>query len=225
MTRLVRIDDFPHGDKRLFFRGDGQRYRTLVSQTLEIFEKNSIDYILGVTPMLFQIGDIDFLNKNVKRGKCVYHGFTHGWERDWSTITSCWPTGGEFSGLSEEQIEERYIKTIEIMRQIDSFDHDHFIAPFNCYNQELLNFLKNTPTKIIHTSDEFWESYGLSQLQYYNMKPEVSKYKVTYDDADKVINNLSDSSQITLHWCYDAQRPSWQKDYQNLCDKINEATQ
>ena len=220
MTRLIRIDDFPHGDKRLFFSGDQFRYRQLVKQALSVFEENSVDYILGVSPMLFQPGDIEFLNQNVKKGKCVYHGFTHGWERDWASITSSWPTGGEFSGLSVADISERYNKTIADMRQISRFSHEHFIAPFNCYTQELLDFLKNTPTKFIHTSDEFWDEYGLSSLEYYDMIPEVSKFGVTYDYANKVIGNLKDESQITLHWCYDAQSPNWLEDYTRLCKEL-----
>ena len=221
MKRIVRIDDFPHGDLAMFSRGDYMYYRQKVAAGLEIFEKNDIPYILGASALLFQPGDIEFLNSIVKKGKVVLHGFNHGWNLPWDKITSFWKDGGEFFNLSTEDISERYERSVEILKNVKSFSEEDFIAPFNCYTQQLLDFLKDTPVKRIHTSDEFWESYGLNKMEYYSMTPVVSKFKVTYDDAHKVINHLGDPSQITLHWCYDAQRPNWLSDYQKLSDKIN----
>jgi hypothetical protein len=220
--RLVRIDDFPHGDKRMFLSGDHYQYRQKVRHALGIFEREGVPYILGASPLLFQQGDIEFLNSVVKEGKVVLHGFTHGWERPWERITSFWRSGGEFADLLIENISERYHKSLEIMNQVDSFSEEDFIAPFNCYNQTLLDFLKDTPVKRLHTSDEFWEPYGLDKMEYHSIVPIVSKFKVTYGDVDEVIKNLHDPSQITLHWCYDAQKKDWLLNYQLLCDKIIE---
>ena len=218
--RLIRIDDFPHGDLAMFQRYDHRFYRQKVSDALGIFEEKEVPYILGATPLIFQKGDIDFLNSVIKKGKVVMHGFTHGWELPWHNITSYWKDGGEFANLSYKEVAKRYNKAIAIMKQVDSFSEEDFIAPFNCYTQTLLDFLKDTPVQRIHTSDEFWEPYGLDKLEYYSMTPVISKFKITYDDADKVINNLNDPSQITLHWCYDAQKSNWLYNYQNLCDRI-----
>jgi hypothetical protein len=220
MKRIVRIDDFPHGDLSMFSRGDHMYYRQKVAAGLEVFEKNDIPYILGTSALLFQSGDVEFLNSTVKKGKVVLHGFNHGWNLPWDKITSFWRGGGEFFNLSTDDISERYHQSVEILKNVKSFSEEDFIAPFNCYTQELLDFLKNTPVKRIHTSDEFWESYGLDKMEYYSMTPVISKFKVTYDDAHKVVNHLDDPSQITLHWCYDAQRPNWLSEYQTLCTEI-----
>jgi hypothetical protein len=220
MARLIRIDDFPHGDLAMFHSGDINFYREKVYAALNIFENNDVPYILGASPLLFRHGDIEFLNSVVKNGKVVLHGFTHGWELPWDRITTFWKDGGEFANLSLTEIKDRYEKSISIMKQIKSFSEEDFIAPFNCYTQTLLDFLKDTPVRRIHTSDEFWEIYGLNKMNYYCIEPIVSKFKVTYDDADKVIHNLKDPSQLTLHWCYDAKRPSWLMDYHKLCEEI-----
>ena len=215
--RLIRIDDFPHGDLKMFMGGDKFLYRQKINDALTIFEDNDVPYILGASPLLFKEGDIEFLNSVVDCGKVVLHGFTHGWEKPWDEITSFWRDGGEFAGLTIEDIAERYQQAIQTMKQIDSFSEEDFIAPFNCYNQLLLDFLKDTPVKRIHTSDEFWEPYELN-----NMEPIISKFGVTYDYVDKVIENLDDPSQITLHWCYDRRDVNWLHNYQLLCDKIKE---
>jgi hypothetical protein len=220
MARVIRIDDFPHGDYAMFFAGDIRLYREKVRAALRVFEANKVPYILGASPLLFQDGDAEFLNSVVKEGKVVLHGFTHGWELPWDRITTFWKDGGEFANLSISETEERYQKSLSIMKRVESFSEEDFIAPFNCYTQALLDFLKDTPVKRIHTSDEFWEPYGLDKMEYYSMEPVVSKFKVTYDDAHRVIHNLDDPSQITLHWCYDSQRSSWLADYQKLCDEI-----
>ena len=47
MKRLVRIDDFPHGDLAMFLRGDYMYYRQKVASGLEVFERNDIPYILA----------------------------------------------------------------------------------------------------------------------------------------------------------------------------------
>jgi hypothetical protein len=222
MKRIVRIDDFPHGDLAMFLRSDKTSYRGKVQLALEVFERNEVPYILGASPLLFQPGDVEFLNSIVRKGRVVLHGFNHGWHLPWENITSFWKHGGEFCNLSIENITVIYAESMKIMENVKAFSEKDFIAPFNCYTQELLDFLKDTPVERVHTSDEFWESYGLDKMEYHSMTPVVSKFKITYDDADKVIENLEDPSQITLHWCYDAQRSSWLDDYQRLCDKINE---
>ena len=43
MSRLIRIDDFPHGDKNLFYNFHENYYRQIIKPAIDIFEKNKID--------------------------------------------------------------------------------------------------------------------------------------------------------------------------------------
>ena len=219
--RSVRIDDFPHGDLRLFATRDGNRYRGLVETTLNTFEQYEVPYILGATPQLLQAGDIEFLNSIVKKGKVVMHGFTHGWDYpDWHNIVDCWEHGGEFASYTRERIEQSYVHGLHILKEIDSFCEEDFIPPFNCYNQELLDVLKETNVKRIHGCDKEWDKYGYDNLNHYDIEPVISKFGATYSDANVVIKNLDDPSQITLHWCYDCERVGWEDDYHSLCKEL-----
>ena len=221
MTRLVRIDDFPHGDLRLFSIGECNTYRETVAKTVRVFEQYDVPYILGATPMLLQEGDVDFLNEVVTKGKVVMHGFTHGWDfPDWANIVSCWEHGGEFANYSKEKIEEYYSVGLTMLRKVKNFCEEDFIPPFNCYTQTLLDVLKDTNVKRIHGCDKEWNSYNYNKLNHYHMEPIVSKYGVTYSDANVVVNNLDDPSQLTLHWCYDAHRAGWEEDYHTLCKEL-----
>jgi len=219
--RSVRIDDFPHGDLRLFLTRDRIRYRELVEKTLNVFEQYKVPYILGATPQLLQEGDIEFLNKVVKGGKVVMHGFTHGWDfPDWSNVVSCWEHGGEFASHTRERVQECYSNGLTTLQQVNSFCEEDFIPPFNCYTQTVLDVLKDTNVKRIHTCDKEWDAYNYNKLEHYNIEPVISKYGVTYSGANAVVNNLSDTSQITLHWCYDAERMGWEEDYHTLCKEL-----
>lgn len=241
MTRLIRLDDFPHGDKCNFLEGEGAGtirvkfksavYRLIVERALNAFEQYNVPYILGATPLLLLEGDngrtenlkinIEFLNRVVKKGKVVMHGFHHGWNcPDWANIASCWEHGGEFANSSKEQIQEFYTGGLTLLKKVNNFCEEDFIPPFNCYNQNLLDVLKDTNVKRIHGCDKEWDSYGYDKLNHYNIEPIISKYGVTYADANVVVSNLSDPSQITLHWCYDAQRKGWEEDYHTLCKEL-----
>ena len=87
LFRCIRADDFPHGDLNLFHEVDRPLYREKVSQFIKIFESSGVPYILGVSPLILQPGDVEFLNDNIISGETVLHGFTHGWERPWDSIT------------------------------------------------------------------------------------------------------------------------------------------
>lgn len=60
MARIIRIDDFPHGDLAMFSRGDYMYYRQKVAAGLEVFEKNDIPYILGASALLFSLEILSF---------------------------------------------------------------------------------------------------------------------------------------------------------------------
>jgi len=220
-SHLIRIDDFPHGDKYLFFYRD-QDYREKVKSVLSIFELYEIPYILGVSPFLLQDGDIEFLNNLIKCGFVCMHGFNHGWDYEpWSNIVSTWKNGGEFAGLPEHIIEERYDLCDQILLKIDRYNREHFIPPFNCFTQELLNVLDKKGIKFIHTCDKEAFLYSQHKMHFGSMKLVVSEYGKTYADCKIVIKNFDRfNSQITLHWCYDINDANYIHYYHELCKKL-----
>ena len=202
MSRLIRIDDFPHGDKNLFYNFHENYYRQIIKPAIDIFEKNKIDYILGVTPGLLLDGDLEFLNENISYGNIVMHGFNHGWHKNWDTIIDSWEKGGEFEGQSELEISNNYEEGFSILSKLNKFNKKHYIPPFNAYNQSLLNVLNKTDVEVIHTCDKEYNSFNLQKLNYFNLKLEISEYGKTYSMCDNVLKNLENKSQITLHWIY-----------------------
>ncbi len=222
MTRMVRIDDFPHGDLALFNSGHMMDYQERVEMGLRVFEEYKVHYILGVSPGLLQIGDLDFLEKLVRHGKVVLHGYDHGWSRDWSRITESWAGGGEFEGQTIEAIRTRYNAAHGILRNLSCYDPTHYIPPFNAYNQNFLDVMQHTEVKYIHGCDKERYSYNLDILDHHGRIPLTSQYHKTYDFASEVIHNLDNLSQITLHWIYDSQRPSYEEDYRALAKALTE---
>ena len=220
MSRLIRIDDFPHGDKTLFYASHNKDYKARVEYALMPFEEHGIDYILGVSPGILNDGDIDFLLDNVKTGRVVLHGYTHGWEREWGRITDCWREGGEFEGQSIEEIKDNYWKGYDELKGLPSFDPEHYIPPFNCYSQNFLDAIKDTPVVYIHTCDKEYDSYGLKELNTHGKKVVISKYRSTYDYAHAVTNRINDKSQICLHWIYDSIGRNLYEDYKTLALEI-----
>jgi hypothetical protein len=225
MERLIRIDDFPAGDKNLFNRKDSlgskDNYRITVQKVLSIFNEYSIPYILGVSPLLISDEDIVFLNDNVKSGNCVMHGFNHGWDfDDWKNVTSIWKDGGEFKDKTENQLQLLYDESIEIMYRLSSFNQYHFIPPFNCITQNLINVLEKNKVTFLHLCDKEYIDFGYNKLNFHSIKPVISEFKKTYDFANSVIKHLYNESQITLHWCYDCQKKNWENDYITLAQMI-----
>lgn len=222
MSRYIRIDDFPHGDLKMYLSYDINYYKNKVSSFLQIFEEEKIDYILGVTPLVFNEDDVNFLNKYIINGRVVMHGFTHGFEKEWDKIVDYWPTGGEYSNSSKEEILLKYNKSNDILKNIKRYDNEHFIAPFNCYTQNLIDILDEKGVKFIHTCDKEWNNYNYNLIDHKNITPIISKYNVTYAFADVVLKNIEEDSQITLHWCYDCQRHDWLDNYRKICQKLKE---
>lgn len=270
MARLIRIDDFPQGDKSLFglkyiinsnlkigypfeyiYRQstfvllkfiaillriisqntfDLKRsnffanisYRRNVRDALSIFEEYEVPYILGCSPLLFRNGDIEFLNSVINFGEVCMHGFSHGWEFEpWGSIATTWPKGGEFMNMSKSEIERKYQVSNSILSNVKRYTKEHFIPPFNCYTQELVDVLAEKGVKYIHTCDKEYFEYHQTRFDYKGVKVVISEWQKTYANADVVLKNINNPSQITLHWCYDMMRSSWRQDYVELCERVN----
>lgn len=221
--RTIRIDDYPDGMPG-FNRAENQK---IVRRALGIFESNRIPYYFGVTPFYITQDDADFLNSIVKFGQVVMHGFTHKLDhKPWSTITDTWPKGGEFAGMREWEIEASYDLGRRILRKVNKFTPDHFIAPFNCWTQEAVNALARRGVKTLHGCSKEWDAYGYAAMNYHGMQTIIAPYQTTYHDSHEVVRHLrenpEDESQIVLHWIFDKNRLGWEGEYQDLCDFIRE---
>lgn len=220
MKKYIRMDDFPHGKPNY-----NTNYKTIVGSWLDIFEKYNINYIFGVSPLLLDINDIEFLKNKVKTGKIVMHGFNHKFDYPlpWPTIVDTWKFGGEFMEMSEEQILKKYKESDEILSNFDNYDKSHFIPPFNCITQGLINVLSENGVVFLHTCDKEFNEFNYKLIDFKKIKPIISKYHEGYDDVHKVINRLNnDIGQITLHWIFDSEKPNWLINYENFAKKLNE---
>ena len=210
MKEFIRIDDFPHGDRGMYeSQGDDKTF-TAVTAALQTMENSGVRYAIGASPLLLSDRYLEFL-KSMKNGMVLMHGFNHGfsYKGSWGGITSTWAGGGEFNGMSVQQIIDSYNCCDEILSSIPAYNQEHFIPPFNCFNQNLLDALKPTPVKYIHSCDQEWNGHNQSRMNFHDMTPIVSRLFHSYDYAHLVENRLDailkDREQITLHWCYDVQ--------------------
>jgi hypothetical protein len=205
------MDDYPHG------MPDHESLSYLGLSAISIFNEHEIPYLLGVSPLLLNDSDIAKLNEIVKSGWVCMHGFNHKFDhKPWSNITSTWSLGGEFAGLTEQEISDKFDRSEGIISRIKKYDPEHFIAPFNCYTQAAINVLEKKGIKYLHTCDKEWDDFHYEKLDHKSITPIISKYKVTYDYANQVIKHLDDPSQITIHWIFDTQLSGWQEHYTKL---------
>ena len=219
--RYLRLDDFPRGHPGMLVHTP---YRDLVGPMLDIFEEEGVPYILGVSPLLFQEPDVAFLNEHIKLGRACLHGFDHHFGSDqWDYILATWPDGGEFAHMSVEKLQTRLGVALSLCKDIDRFTQEHFIPPFNVFNQELLDVLAmDMPQcKWMHTCDQEWNAYNQANLDYHGITPVVSVLSDSYHHVDGVIKNLQAGEaqgQITLHWMFDTTRlaSTWRTEYRKL---------
>lgn len=219
--RVVRIDDYPSGNPGYNL----QESRAVVSKVVSIFEEYKVPYLLGVTPMLMDGDDIAFLNSIIKTGRIAMHGFCHAFNfKPWDRIVETWPEGGEFRGMTEEDILPIWRWCDGLLSRVQGYDRTEFIPPFNCITQAGINALAFSGVKRIHTCSKEWDAYNYSALDWKGMEPVVSSYQTLYHDADKVLAYMQahpeDKGQVTLHWMFDKNRPEWTADYRDLCHWI-----
>jgi predicted deacetylase len=234
--RYIRIDDFPHGDRTSFLKYEGKPiYRNYVKDVLNIFEECNAPYILGVSPLLLQEGDIEFLNRHVINGNVCMHGFDHGFhiepEKQWgSFIAGYWSKGGEFWDMSMLDVFSKYQESNDILNKVNKYTKDHFIPPFNSFNQNLVDALKETEVKYIHSQTQEYEAHKQKDLDYGDLELVVAPWK-TYNHVNNVVENVKGGAegQICLHWTYDTMENSsrwlkadWKDLYYELGNLISE---
>ena len=220
--RLVRMDDFPHGDRNLYEGAHRHAYKKEVPKIIEILERHKVYYMLGVSPLICTPEHLEILH-SIEHGKIVMHGFNHAFSLvdNWNEVTECWKDGGEFSFYSSvAEIKEKYEQAEEILYKFRSYDPTHFIPPFNCYNQKPLDALQETNVQFIHGCDQEWFNYGQGNMNGGRILPIISQLYNTYDDVTKVIHRLNQPGQITLHWACDIKKPTWAQDYEAFAKAV-----
>lgn len=226
MSLYIRIDDYPYGDRNLAIGPQRDCYKNECLKIVDIIEQYDVEYIWGVSPLLCNEDILSVFSNKMKNGSIVMHGFDHAFSlvNDWMHVTDCWQAGGEFGFYSEETIEKLYEYCDLILSKV-KYNKRHFIPPFNCYNQEVLNVLDRHGVEFIHTCDQEVKKYGLDKLDHKGIKMVVSELGSTYDYIHKVRNHIG-KSQITLHWCYDIMNvPNWEREYHNTFNLLHQANQ
>ena len=219
-VRFIRLDDFPYGDaytKKLFEDNKSQAYDAFMIIT-NILSTFGVPHILGVTPFLLSEEDIEFLNslKSPQLEVCM-HGFDHAVDKNVD-----WSKGGEFEGMSVDDINTKYQQALDILMKINKFDVRHFIPPFNAINQELLDVLHKNGVSYIHTCDKEFYRYRQYTLKFYDMHVFMPILYHSYDYVHEVVENFEKISlveyPITLHWFFDlhSSNAHWVEDYVEL---------
>ena len=224
-TRLIRIDDYPYGKPQY----DRDFCRKTIVRVCELLNAFGVKYMIGVIPFETLEEDAKVIRAHLSPfGSVCMHGFDHGFSMKdmWANITQTWPHGGEFINYSVSDFSAKYknanLRMIELFGGV--YDERHFIAPFNTYTQAVLDALQPTPVTKMHTCDKEYFAYKYSELDHGNITPVISQFQKTYDYADKVIHNLDNNSQITLHWMFDSMRKGWEQHYTNLGRVLRERT-
>ncbi len=188
----LRLDDYPYGTPRY-----GGHTREWCCEKLRVIarvlERYAQPYILGVPLLNLLPSDVELLNDTVgPAGRVVMHGYTHGFER-WSEVMGLWAQGGEFAGASLEKLLRCHAQAMHVAAQLESFDAQHFIAPFNVYTQTLLDALQRTPVRYIHTTERYYQR----ELQHGRITPVLGVPGYVYQAQPS-------AGQIVLHWALDA---------------------
>lgn len=226
MKRILRIDDFPHGSRADHSAMTPTDCRAFCELAVESFENHGAEYLLGVSPLLLDKDDLDWLNRTVKVGKVVMHGFNHGWSFSgrWEEVVQTWAGGGEFLDMSAEEVRHQYSRADAVLKGVHRYDPAHFVPPFNVYNQALLDALQDSPVEYLHGCNHHFMEYKLRELNHGKFQPLLSDYNITYAHADIVLRNLYMTvSPVTLHWIYDRKRADWLDLYEQIARQLKEA--
>lgn len=219
----VRIDDFPHGSRELYKTKPRGYWLEVLGDALGAFEAKKVPYILGVSPGLFQKGDVDWLNLHIHIGRVVMHGFDHlwSWNRPWEDVRNSWPHGGEFCEMDKGDFRSRYEKASKVLQEVKAYDSSWFIPPFNTYTQQVLDALQDTPVQRLCGLDVIYKEFGYHAMDYGKLELINSEYNISYAHAFRVLEMFSQiKSQITLHWIFDQQRENWVQSYYELAQRL-----
>lgn len=238
MGFFIRMDDFPHGDKRRFSKENGYVYKDDkpgLIEILKVLEKFEVLYKLGVSPLLLRDKDIDFLNENVKYGEVCMHGFDHGfssiepWPENLSQWTPIWLAGGEFRNMTENQIDENYETCKEILLKVNKYRQEDFVLPFDVTTQELINVISKKGIKRLHSCDICYDTYKLKRFDYLDIELVLARWQHFYDFVNPIVEKIKrgvnfKNQQIGLHWIFEVKYPrrQWFPYFVKLCKLIKE---
>lgn len=238
--RAVRIDDYPFPDET-----EIPRQQSILRRALIPFERHSVPYILGVSPLLMARKgslqqQIDFLNSIVIHGFVCMHGFDHRTTFGKDAVnTSIWGIGGEFAKYTKKELHQKWHEGNKILSKVNKYTTEHFIPPFNAITQDMVDILVHHGVKYIHTMDAAlrnklpstkshpavggnfggWiEDFKIPQ----GIKFVVSEWQTSYTQITSFINVSLPESQITLHWFYDSRLEDWQRLYEELALKLSQ---
>ncbi len=236
--RFIRMDDFPHGDKRRYTKEKGYTYpadRQNLKEVLSILESYKVLYRLGVSPLLLRDVDIDFLNENVKHGEVCMHGFDHGfstiepWPSNFGQWHPIWNAGGEFRNMTESQIDEKFAISKNILLKINKYNQEDFILPFDVTTQELINVVSKKGIIRLHTCDDVYNKFRLKRFDFLDLELVMAYWKSFYDFVKPIVKKIENgkdimSEQIGLHWIFDTKLPreDWQPYYHKFCKLVKD---
>lgn len=220
MAINIRIDDFPY----CLPNSDLEDCKRKLCDMFAVLRAYPVKYILGAIPFYCSPQWLDIADAHMgNNGGLVMHGFTHLHDR-WREKDQSFALGGEFAGMTEAECLRRYANAYETMYRSIHFDSKHFIAPFNCYTQELINAISSC-VSFIHTCDKEWNQFGYAKYNYGSIRPVVGQLYKDYDFAHQIRARLVDCEispeWVTLHWWYEYRHYGigWLRELHRLCEE------
>ncbi|BBO66748.1 hypothetical protein DSCA_06780 [Desulfosarcina alkanivorans] len=205
----VRIDHYPHGDLIIFHHLLETRSfdpRERLYRFIEPLEKCQIPFVLGVSPALInRTSDIHFL-RSLKYCEIAMMGFSHGWHdfsANWYAIQDHQSAGGEFAQDDQTTVFEKLSRGVDILSE---FKVDTFIAPFNVYNQFVLDALNRLGFKTVMGGAETVK-YNMDKLDHGDLALDLCQPPF-FNSSKNLLAHVHDAHKmkktIGLQWIYEA---------------------
>lgn len=178
----VRIDDYPAGVRPIL-----PDHNLKFDIVLQEFEKRSIYYVLGIVPNLINNEDLSYL----KTLKYMVPGL-HGWDHNYYN----WTGSNTTEDISISEMKEG-------LKRLKALDKpvEHYIPPFNHFEDNTIDNLISCGIKYIHTGSD----WNITRDDVTFITPKRYFYGRCYDILP-FINILTEDDWICLHltWQYDA---------------------
>lgn len=185
MTVIVRVDDYPTGDKQgVIWPG----YNKLFDAFDDVMAMRDVCYMLGVVPSFYE-RDWDWFCDHIE---IAVHGYDH-------TSAVLDPPYNEFAGCAIEgacsRLKRGFVKLSE-------FNPHVFIAPFNGYTNETLRALEQVGCKCVCTGPETDMNLDFGGLtvvpsDFYGRSEELVEQIRTQGLEDSRVQC------VTLHWTWE----------------------
>jgi hypothetical protein len=216
----IRIDDYPF----CLPNQDPDQAEVWLREMFEVLSRWPAHYYFGAIPYHCDTRWIALADECMRdNGHLVMHGFTH--RHDYDGFDRDLQPGGEFEGMTMTEARLRYLASFDVLKTSARFDRDHFIAPFNRYNENLLAAID---TKYIHTCDKEYNALGYAALNHYGAKPIIGNLYKDYGFASRVLKYINTPGTVrpewvTLHWYYEFRHfgSGWLKDLNALCKECS----